>query len=469
MKKRGNGLLIFFTVLFILGLLALAGFFLLWPKARFTSGEHILERGVAYKAEDFIARSTGEIIPQNEYLYTDEVGEFKFRYTAKKWFIEREAVLTYKVEDTTPPVISFAEETVYKDPGAKYTEDEMRKNVILDEEGTLSFETDYDPGWSGTFTVNVTAEDQYGNVSSAKYLAVVKDVEKPVVFRSGNGRKIIKGNDFDIVSIVSYGDNADPVPTLTFEGEVNTSVIGDYPLHLKVEDHSGNSTEWDITVHVVDEIPKDDSEDLYYPFEDFAEDYAGEGRLLGLDISEWQGDVDFEAVKDAGCDFVIIRIGFSWKGVLTVDKKFHQNLEGAKEAGIPVGIYLFVYDNTEADLRNSMESMFAELGDTQLDLPIVFDWENFGNYHEYEISFQELNKLYDIFEETVEEKGYESMLYGSQYYLNTVFTHTDKRPIWLAQYISWPTYTKPYQIWQCADNGTIDGIYGQVDLNILFR
>ena len=97
-----------------------------------------------------------------------------------------------------------------------------------------------------------------------------------------------------------------------------------------------------------------------------------------------------------------------------LDEKFHEYLEGAQKAGLPIGIYLFVYDNTEDELRSSLDQMFAELGDTRLDLPIAFDWENFMNYQDYEISFQKLNHLYDIFETEVERRGYESMLYGSK-------------------------------------------------------
>ena len=226
--------------------------------------------------------------------------------------------------------------------------------------------------------------------------------------------------------------------------------------------------EWDLTVKVVEEIPSGEPVDNSYPFEQFIEEYKEEGRKLGIDISSWQGDIDFNAVKEAGCEFVIIRIGYSWQGELTIDKKFYQNLEGVQKAGIPFGIYVFVYDNTEEDLISSMDAVFKELGDVKPDLPIVFDWENFGDYQEYEISFQQLNHLYDVFEREVSNRGFESMLYGSKFYLNNVWTHTDTRPVWLAQYNDWPNYTKPYKIWQCTDSGVLDGIPEKVDLDILF-
>ena len=209
----------------------------------------------------------------------------------------------------------------------------------------------------------------------------------------------------------------------------------------------------------------------------FYEDFEGEDRKFGIDVSFWQGDIDFEAVKEAGCEFVILRIGYSHNGELKTDEQFHAYLEGAKNAGLPVGIYLFVYDNTEDELMSSLDQMFAELGDTQLDLPIAFDWENFRKYQDYEISFQKLNHLYDVFETEVQRRGYESMLYGSKTYLETVWTHTDTRTVWLAQYYSRATYSNPYRIWQCSGSGRIESytavkeirsISSRINLSVFF-
>ena len=76
--------------------------------------------------------------------------------------------------------------------------------------------------------------------------------------------------------------------------------------------------------------------------------------------------------------------------------------------------------------------------------------------------------MYDIFETEVLRRGYESMLYGSKTYLETVWTHTDTRSVWLAQYYSRATYSGSYMIWQCSGSGRIDGIKGDVDLDILY-
>ena len=85
------------------------------------------------------------------------------------------------------------------------------------------------------------------------------------------------------------------------------------------------------------------------------------------------------------------------------------------------------------------------------------------------MSFKDLNHLYDVFAETVEDRGYEAMLYGSMYYLNNIWAHTDSRKIWLAQYSDEPTFDDPFEIWQLSDHGQIEGIEGHVDLDIMFE
>lgn len=459
-----------YRIYFILAVIALiAGIVFMTPYISFTQEHTILERGESYNAMDFITRSNGQIFPENETLYTDETGIFSFHYTVKKGPFERDAVFSYGVTDTRPPEIEILNAPVYKDPKEEYTEEDMKENIRVNE-GTLSFETDYDPKRSGTYTVHVTATDDSNNVSVSSYPVIVRDLEEPLVLNAGYGSVITRGSSFDIHDFIGYGDNADPSPKLEVEGTVDTHRLGEYPLHVKLTDASGNVNEWDFTVTVVNEYPEEeDWEREGYEFSAFMEDYAGEGRHFGIDVSEWQDSIDFEKVKEAGCEFVMMRLGFSHGDKLTLDKEFKENIRKAKEAGLPVGIYLFSYQNNEEDLRKVLDLLFEELGDTPLELPIVFDWEDFWDFQDYQMSFQELNHLYEVFEEVVKEHGYESMLYSSKYYLQEVWTDNDEHPIWLAQYTDWPSYKGKYQIWQLTDSGLIDGIDTYVDLDILFE
>ena len=463
----------FTTLLILAGVIALvvAAFFFFRPSISFNENEPTLERDVKYPATDFIAKANGTVVPEAEYIQAKEVGVYEFHYRVRKLLFEKDVVFTYKVVDTTPPLIEFKETKILKDPKEEYTDEQIRSNIFINE-GSYIYQTDYDPYISGAYTVYIRAQDDFGNVSEASYEVEVRDIEPPVVFVTGDNTQIPTGgyNDgkFDILDIIAYGDNVDPKPVLTTEGEVDVTKPGFYTIHARLEDFSGNETRWDLTVEVTDNIPETEPSDYYYPFEQFVSDYADYNVMYGIDVSSWQGDIDFEAVKNAGCEFVFIRIGFSYQGRFTLDNKFEQNLQRARDAGLKVGIYHFSYDNNQADLLDALNNIFSLLHGTKLDLPIVFDWEDFSFFNEYEMSFRDLNRLYDFFSEQVHRRGYECMLYGSQYYLDTVWAHTDTRPIWLAQYNDYPSYEGQFEIWQLSDSGRIDGIDGNVDLNLMY-
>lgn len=454
-------------IIAILLLCIVVGFFFLIPSITFDKEKHVLERGELYRAEDIIMKANGTVTPEEEYIPTEEVGNKSFKYVVQSGPFKRTIEFKYEVKDTKPPVIELKEKIVEMNPGESLTEENVSQNVSINE-GVLSFETDYNPYNASSYVVKVKAVDEFGNESSSEYEVIIKDVEEPTVFRTGNNVVIERGKPFLINEIISYGDNVDAHPTLVTEGEVNTAVAGEYPIHATLTDYSGNVMEWDFTVIVADQIEQKEHAHDYDAFEDVLVEHAGENRKFGIDVSTWQGDIDFEAVKEAGCEFVIIRIGFSHKGVFKVDEKYRQNIENAKAVGLPVGIYLFSYDNTEEYLVSSLEGMFEELGEESLELPIVFDWENFQNYQDYEMSFQMLNHLYDVFEREVTNRGYESMLYGSKYYLEHIWQKTDERPVWLALYTDENDYEGPHRIWQLSGTGRINGIVGNVDLDIMY-
>lgn len=296
----------------------------------------------------------------------------------------------------------------------------------------------------------------------------VEDKVPPVVLWSG-GAALEKGTEFDIKKVVGYGDNADPSPEVTYTGTVDTNTSGDYPIHVTVTDASGNSTDWDTTVYVVDKMPSyhDSSEKM--PFKDFVDKHRAEGREFGIDVSVWQGEIDWNKVKAAGCDFAIIRIGYSEDGIIEFDKRFERNYTLAKEAGIPIGLYMYSYDNSEKQVRQAASQIITQLGGDSLELPIAFDWEDFGQFQKYEMSLITLNRMYDAFADELSKAGYDCMLYGSKTYLEKVWDETDSRPIWLAHYTDQTDYSGPYRIWQASSSGRIDGISGAVDINIMYE
>ena len=299
----------------------------------------------------------------------------------------------------------------------------------------------------------------------------VIDSVPPMKLWSGNGVVLQKGEEFSIENVIGYGDNADPEPSVEYDGEIDMDEAGEYPLHVRVSDASGNVTEWDLTVSVVEELPSYESDYEGTKFSDFMKEYAGEGRTFGIDVSSWQDDIDFEAVKKAGCEFVIIRIGFTSgdESVATMDLKFSDNLRKAKAAGLKTGIYLYSDDSSEDRVRASADWVVRQLNGEKLDLPVAFDWEDFGRFQTYKISFAELNSLYDAFSDEMSKSGYDCMLYSSRLFLDGVWEDTDKKPVWLAHYTEKTDYEGPYMIWQASCTGRIDGIKGAVDMDIMYE
>lgn len=297
----------------------------------------------------------------------------------------------------------------------------------------------------------------------------VIDTTDPVRLWSGDGTVLERGTEFDINKVIGYGDNADPRPSLKVDGEVDTNKNGTYPLHVTVTDASGNSVDWDLNVKVADSLPVYTDDSPRTDFRDFAEKYKKDDNTCGIDVSVWQGDIDFEEVKKAGCDFVIIRAGYSVDGEVEPDSKFDDNFRKARAAGLRVGVYLYSYDNNEKDVRASAKWIVDKLGGEKLDLPVAFDWEDFSKFQTYEMSFRDLNKLYDAFADELSLAGYNCMLYGSKVPLETLWEDTDRRTVWLAHYTDKTDYKGPYRIWQASQTGNISGISGDVDMDILYN
>lgn len=467
-NKEKNFKIIITSIILITILLAI--YFAIRPVIVFNENYHILEKDNIYETKRLISYTNGEVEIENEYLDTSEIGKKEIIFNVSKSFLKRRIKFKYEVVDTTAPIIKIKEDRIIKYLGEEYKDEEKKYNIEINE-GELYFEDTYNPNELGLYNIDVKAVDEVGNLSYAKYeVLVTNDKTPPLVFRNGDGYKIIKDREFDVLEILSYGDNLDPNPTLTITGEVDTSKIGDYPMHAVLEDYSKNKTEWYFVVHVVNSIPSIiDDKEYHYTLDDIKEIHHFENVKYGIDISSWQGDVNFKRVKEAGAEFVIIRLGYSYEGELFIDKKFMQNIKNAKDEELPVGIYLYCYDNNEEDLLSSINKMFEALGDYKFELPIAFDWEEFYQYQTYGMSFQDLNHLYDVFESEVTKRGYKSILYGSKYYLSTVWDKLDSRPIWLAQYANNATLDNDFDIWQVTDHGKIDGIVGYVDYDILFE
>lgn len=140
----------------------------------------------------------------------------------------------------------------------------------------------------------------------------------------------------------------------------------------------------------------------------------------------------------------------------------------AQQYGIPVGIYYYSYAGNEKEAREEAKWVIEQIKDYKIELPVVFDWEEWNNFNFYRVSFYELTNIAISFLEEIENAGYQGMLYSSKNYLENVWYKT-KYDIWLAHYTSKTNYEGKYQYWQMTSSGKVDGIKGPVDVDIFYQ
>lgn len=194
---------------------------------------------------------------------------------------------------------------------------------------------------------------------------------------------------------------------------------------------------------------------------------------FGIDVSKWNGDIDWDKVKADGVEFVMIRAGYrgSVTGALVEDPNFLANIRGAKRAGLKVGVYFFTQAVNEVEAVEEASMVIALCDGYELDYPVIIDSEGAGGEGRADsLDVETRTKVCAAFCETIENAGYESGVYASRswYNANLDVPELDKYRIWLAEYRSTPLYNGYYDMWQYTSKGKIDGIEGNVDLNISY-
>lgn len=306
---------------------------------------------------------------------------------------------------------------------------------------------------------------------SYTYQIEIKDTVEPLIWL-GNSYSIPVNSDIKLEEKILCGDNYDNNPNCYIEGEYNLNEVGSYPLVFKAIDSSGNTEEVEFTLNVYE--PKKGntvtSKKINTDFNDVIKNYKNDDTKIGIDVSSWQEDIDFEKIKASGVEFIMIRVGGTkgTNGEYFLDKKFKQNIEEANKYGIDAGIYFYSYANSVESAIRDAKWVLKQIKNYKIDLPIAFDWEEWSSFNEYNLSFFKLTSIAEAFLKTVEDAGYQGMLYSSKAYLEKIWLETDY-DIWLAHYTSQTNYTGKYKMWQLCDNGKVDGISGNVDIDIMYK
>lgn len=185
--------------------------------------------------------------------------------------------------------------------------------------------------------------------------------------------------------------------------------------------------------------------------------------MRGIDVSKFQGAINWPAVKAAGIEFVIIRAGYG-RETWQKDAYFERNYTGAKAAGLHVGAYWYSYADTIDDAKKEVAACLKVIKGKEFDFPIYFDLEE-NKQLAKGAAF--CSGLVRAFCSELEKAGYFAGLYMSRYHLQqSIEPETAKRyALWVAEYGNGLHYTGKYGIWQYSDAGRVVGIIGNVDMD----
>lgn len=334
--------------------------------------------------------------------------------------------------------------------------------------GKIIEDTEIDTTSLGEKIVEFKYKNPHNTTKKRNVKINVIDTVKPVTYINSS-MTVVKGYNKDLTQVVLSGDNCDSNPRREIVGDYDFNKVGTYNLIFKITDSSNNTTEKPFTLNVVESIKNSETTNASkVKFSDAVNTYKKDDNSLGIDVSEWQGEIDWKKVKEAGCDFVFIRIGYQngFDGEIKEDKYFKKNIEGALANNIKVGGYFNSYAKTSTETKEQAEWTYNEIKDYNIELPISFDWENWNSFVKCQLSFYDINNMAQTFINTLETRGYKASLYSSKNYLQKIWYASDYENIWLAQYAKKADYEEKYQYWQMCNTGKIDGIYGDVDIDI---
>ena len=210
--------------------------------------------------------------------------------------------------------------------------------------------------------------------------------------------------------------------------------------------------------------------------------YTDDGRLhyeddnyrsvTVMDVSYVQKEIDWEQVKEQDIDMVMIRLGFRGynSGINTLDEFYERNVEGARKAGIKMGVYFFSQAITPEEAIEEADFVLKHIKGKHIDGPIAFDMEPLENANRItHLTSEERTMIADAFLHRIETKGHEALLYGNPTWLGSSLwmSRLTKYDVWLAHYTNYTQWPYDYVMWQYTSTGRVPGVTGDVDLSVM--
>ena len=201
----------------------------------------------------------------------------------------------------------------------------------------------------------------------------------------------------------------------------------------------------------------------------------------GIDVSKYNGDIDWNKVKKSGVDFAIVRVGYRGygkSGTLCTDPNYQANIKGALAAGIKVGVYYFTEAITTDEAREEAEFCISKIKDYDITLPVAIDYEfptdgknPIGRMYNAKLSKADATANVKAFCAAVKKAGYTPLVYANKSDLSSLIngkTIGNSYKVWLANYTTKTTYANSYEYWQYTSSGKVNGITGKVDCNFWY-
>ena len=193
----------------------------------------------------------------------------------------------------------------------------------------------------------------------------------------------------------------------------------------------------------------------------------------GVDVSEYQEDVDWDQVKAAGFDFAFIRIGYRGYSVgqIKPDDLAREHLAGAKAAGLDVGVYFYAQAISPEEAAEEARWCLDFLAGENLDLPVVYDWEWVSrDSRTGSMDRETLTECAKTFCQIIEQNGHQAMIYFNSHVARDLLDLEElaEYPFWLAQYKNQMDFPHRVDLWQYTETGSVPGIQGDVDIDLMF-
>lgn len=195
----------------------------------------------------------------------------------------------------------------------------------------------------------------------------------------------------------------------------------------------------------------------------------------GVDVSVYQGEIDWEAAAADGVEFALIRVGRRGytEGGIFQDDRFEENIQGALDAGVQVGVYFFSQAITQQEALEEAEQVLEWIDGYDVTYPVIFDWEVIedSDARTRDITGEQVSQFAAAFCQRVEQAGYLAGVYagGPLVAQGMDLSLLKEYVFWLVEYHDAPSFYYDFQLWQYTNTGMVDGIEGQVDLNLCFK